>query len=121
MRPAQGWAYSRCMSRRSGGAFWFACGGIIGFSALAFHGIGLVTIVVALLVATVLVMLRTPGRWMALAGAGSVVAIGWALHITSGDTPDDQVWPVIVGVALGALGFAMFARTSGHPSSEHAV
>lgn len=101
------------MTRRGGGAVWFLCGGVFGFSALAFHGIGFVTIVVALLVGTILVMLRIPGRWMAVAGAGSVVAIGWALHITSGNTPDDQVWPILVGIVLGLLGFGMFARTAG--------
>lgn len=101
------------MTQRSGGAAWFLCGGVFGFSALAFHGIGFVTIVVALLIATVLATLRTRGRWMVLAGAGSVAAVGWVSHITSGNTPDDQVWPILVGVLLGVVGFAMFARTGG--------
>lgn len=110
------------MSRRSGGALWFLCGGLFGFSVLAgLHGMGRLAVPVLFLFGLVFMMLRIPGTWMGLAGAGSVIAIGWALHITSGDTPDDQLLPIVVGVALAVLGFGMFARTSGNRSSERVV
>lgn len=107
-------AYARYVSRRSGAALWFVCGGLFGFSVLAgLHGMGRLAVPVLFVLALIFMLLRIPGVWMGLAGAGSVVAIGWALHITSGDTPDDQVWPVVLGVVLGTLGFVMFAGRTG--------
>lgn len=96
-------------------------GGAIGFGGLAlvFGSLGAIILVPALAIAAVVFFVfRIRGISMLLVGAGSGIAIPWVLHITSGDTPDRELWPVFVGLALAASGFFMFF--TGKPGRERA-
>lgn len=105
------------MKARAGAVGWFITGGVIGFSALDTIGIGGLTLLPALCVGVLLLVFRVPGVWTSLVGAGAVVALLWTLHITSGDTPDSELWPVVVGLALVVAGLYMSLRRHGRPGT----
>ncbi len=92
------------MRDRGGPIFWFIAGAATGFSALDLIGLGAITLLPAIGIAALLLALRVPGWPMSLVGAGSLIAILWTLHITSGNTPDSELWPILVGVVLVAAG-----------------
>ncbi len=80
----------------------------MGFSLLGLHSWLYLTLLPSIAFGLILLTLRVPGAWMWPVGAGAVVATLWGLHLSSGDTPDDQVWPLVVGLGSVALGIAMF-------------
>lgn len=98
----------------AGAIAWFVTGAAAGFGglALAVASLGAIALLPALAVAAILIIFRFPSASMFLVGAGSAVSLTWLLHITSGDTPDNQVWPVLAGAALAAIGLLMFFRLS---------
>ncbi|HJR45194.1 MAG TPA: hypothetical protein VJ927_06270 [Actinomycetota bacterium] len=98
------------MRARLGPTLWFVAGAVGGFSVAGLHSWLYLTLLPTFGFALILLALRIPGTWLWPVGAGLVVAIVWGLHITSGDTPDDEVWPVLVGLAAATLGVVMFLR-----------
>ncbi len=103
---------------KAGAIAWFITGAAIGFGglALAFASLGAVVLLPALVIGGVLLVFRIRPASMLLVGAGSGIAVPWVLHITSGDTPDSQLWPVIVGLALTATGLYMFFKQERGPN-----
>ncbi len=98
------------MRARGGPALWFITGGVLAFSGLDLVGLGAFTLLPATGVALVLLALRVPGLSVVLIGAGSVMSVLWGLHITSGDTPDSELWPVFLGLVLLAVGLTIHFR-----------
>lgn len=98
------------MGARVGALLWFIIGGLIGFSALALVGVGAIAVLPALIIGALFLLFRIPGVAMSIVGAGSVMAVLCTLHITSGDTPDSDVWPIGLGVVLIASGLTIFFR-----------
>ncbi len=96
------------MRGHRGPILWFIIGGVIGFSTLDLVGFGGITLLPAVFIAALLLVLRVPGSAMSLVGAGSVISVLWSLHITSGDTPDSELWPVFLGLVFVAAGLTMF-------------
>jgi hypothetical protein len=96
------------MRARGGPILWFIIGGILGFSALDLVGFGAITLLPAAIIWVLFLVLRIPGLAMSLVGAGTVMAVLWTLHITSGNTPDSDLWPVLLGLVFVVAGLTMF-------------
>lgn len=98
------------MRTRVGAIAWFITGAAIGFGglALAFASLGAIVLLPAVAIGAVLLVFRIRPASMLLVGAGFGIAVPWILHITSGDTPDSELWPVFVGLTLVATGLFMF-------------
>ncbi len=92
---------------------WFVAGAATALSLLGVHSWLYLTLLPSITFGLILLALRVPGSWLWPVGAGSLVATLWGLHITSGDTPDDEVWPLLIGVGSAVLGVAMFLRSRG--------
>ena len=100
------------MRAAAGAIAWFITGaafGIGGF-ALTLASLGAILLLPALAVGAVLLVFRIRPASMLLVGAGSGIAVLWGLHITSGDTPDSELWPIFLGLALIAGGFFLLLR-----------
>ena len=102
------------MKPQAAATVWFITGGVISFSALDMIGMGALTLLPAVCVAVLLAAFRVPVVSISLVGAGTVMAFLWGLHIASPDSPDNEVWPVLVGLGLVALGLILF-RKRGSP------
>lgn len=100
------------MKRWASAIAWFVTGAAAGFGglALAAASLGAIALLPALVIGAALLVFRIPSASMFLVGAGSGIAVPWVLHITSGDTPDSQLWPVFVGLAFVAAGLFLFLR-----------
>lgn len=97
------------------GAFlWFVAGAVAAFSFLGAVGFGAYTLMPSFGLVIVLLAIRIPGWWMWFVGAGSLMTVLWTLHITSGDTPDDSLVPIVVGLALAAMGLLIQRRIQTH-------
>ncbi len=96
----------------AGAIAWFITGAAIGFGALALAAasLGARALLPGLIFGAVLLVFRIRPVSMLLVGAGLGIAVPWILHITSGDTPDRQLWPVLVGLALLVMGLLIFFR-----------
>jgi hypothetical protein len=107
---------------RVGAIAWFITGAAIGFGslALAFASLGAIVLLPALAIGAVLLVFRIRPASMLLVGAGLGVAVPWILHIASGNTPDSELWPVFVGLALLATGLFMFFTQKSEPNPVQA-
>ena len=97
-----------------GGILWFIAGGAVALSAVSTIGFGAYTLLPSLGLALLFLALRIPRWWMLFIGSGSLVAVLWTLHITSGDTPDDSILPILVGLALLTTGVLIRHRLQTH-------
>ena len=91
---------------------WFVVGAAFGFGglALAFASLGAILLLPAVAIGAMMMIFRIRPAAMLLVGAGIGIAVPWTLHITSGDTPDRQLWPVLVGGVLIGTGLLIFFR-----------
>lgn len=103
------------MRSRIGAIAWFITGAALGFGglALAFASLGAIMLLAALPVVALLLVFRVRPASMLLVGAGSGIGIPWGLHITSGDTPDSQLWPLFVGLAVLVAGLLLSRYKAG--------
>ena len=90
----------------------FLTGAAVGFGSLAAAGasLGGIVLLPAVAVAAILLVLRTRARSVFLVGAGLGLAVPWGRHVTSGDTPDNQLWPIFLGLSLVAGGVVLLLR-----------
>ena len=102
------------MKARLGAIAWLVTGALVGFGVLALilASLGAVALLPALVIGALLLTFRVRSAPMFLVGAGLGLAVPWGLHITSGDTPDDELAPVILGLALVATGVFLALRHS---------
>lgn len=109
------------MRRPAGAIAWFVTGAAMGFGALAlsFASLGALALLPGLIIGAVLLVFRIRPASMLLVGAGLGIAAPWILHITSGDTPDRQLWPVLVGLALLVMGLLiLFTQKRGSSAAK---
>lgn len=105
------------MRTRIGAIVWFIVGGLAAFGFFGAIGMGALFVLPVLFATLVLLTVRLPGIWMAPVGAGVVGGLGWTVHITSGDTPDDQLWPIFVGAGLVVIGVLQWRRAPHLPAA----
>ncbi|MGH2753963.1 MAG: hypothetical protein ACRDLB_05970, partial [Actinomycetota bacterium] len=86
------------MRAKGGSVLWFLAGGIAGFSFLDLVGFGALTLMPSIGFGLLLLMLRVPGIWMWLVGAGTVGAALWGSLIIDPNAPDDELWPLLLGL-----------------------
>lgn len=105
------------MRARLGAIAWFVTGALVGFGGLALilASLGVVALLPAAAIGALLLAFRVRSDSMFFIGAGLGITVPWGLHITSGDTPDDQLSPVVFGLVLVAAGIFLRPR---HSESE---
>jgi hypothetical protein len=91
---------------------WLLFGALVG-AGLPFDGIAFVIGIVALAPLAVLAILHVPGFWIGVVGAGVGFSVAYSSLLLDPNTPDEALRPLVVGLAIAAIGVAM-SRTRRH-------
>lgn len=95
------------MSERSAAALisWWIAGAALAFSLLALVSIGLFTLLPALGLAVGLLMMRVPGAWMFLAGAGTLASVVLISLILDPNAPSNPGWQFALALSAAVAGY----------------